>query len=310
MTVFSVGARPVDARYEHRPIFLDRKFLYRSPLERALLLPAALNLVDFRGFDVLHLHGDDWFLLRRPIPTVRTFHGSALREAQHAVRRGHRTFMYGIYGLEVLSSRLCDVALATGGDTASIYGTHEMVVPGVDEAVFHPGAKHPTPKIFFVGTWKGRKRGQFVYDAFVRDVLPRFPDAELAMACDYVPAHPRVTHDVTPDDATLAQRFRESWVFALASTYEGFGIPYLEALASGTPVVATPNPGASDVLDGGRYGVLASDDAFGAAIVDLLASPARREEAMARGLERARQYSWRASADRHRELYARVIRRA
>ncbi|MER3405656.1 MAG: hypothetical protein C4289_11280, partial [Chloroflexota bacterium] len=42
------------------------------------------------------------------------------------------------------------------------------------------------------------------------------------------------------------------------SAYEGFGRPYIEAMACGTPVVATPNPGALEVLEGGRYGVIVS----------------------------------------------------
>jgi phosphatidyl-myo-inositol alpha-mannosyltransferase len=39
-------------------------------------------LVKFKGFDVLHLHGDDWFYLRRTLPTVHTLHGSALRDSE------------------------------------------------------------------------------------------------------------------------------------------------------------------------------------------------------------------------------------
>ena len=45
------------------------------------------------------------------------------------------------------------------------------------------------------------------------------------------------------DDEELAREYRAAWVFCLPSSYEGFGIPYAEAMASGTPVVATPNPG-------------------------------------------------------------------
>ena len=41
-------------------------------------------------------------------------------------------------------------------------------------------------------------------------------------------------------DAELVDLYRSSWLFCLPSSYEGFGIPYAEAMANGCPVVATP----------------------------------------------------------------------
>ena len=70
------------------------------------------------------------------------------------------------------------------------------------------------------------------------------------------------------DDEALAEAYRRAWVFCLPSDYEGFGIPYAEALASGTPVVATPNVGARYVLDDGRAGVIVDLPELGRALVD------------------------------------------
>src|SRR6185312_4631455 len=149
-----------------------------------------------------------------------------------------------------------------------------------------------------------------VYEAFVRHVVPRHPDAELRMVSDFAPPHPNVVLERAPDDATLAQRFRESWVFALGSTYEGFGIPYLESLASGTPVVATPNDGARDVIGDTGAALLVDDAAFGVTLADLLADRARRERLAAAGLARASQFSWREVALHHRGLYLDACGRA
>jgi glycosyltransferase involved in cell wall biosynthesis len=307
VTMISAEPPPADARYNYRPFWPEARFLRQNWLARTFVLPGALNLFDFSRFDVLHIHGDDWFFFRRRLPTVRTLHGSALREAQHATSRKHRAFMYVVYGLEHLSVRLARSSVAVGHDAAALYGLHDVVSWGVDDTIFYPGPKLDRPRVLFVGTWMGRKRGSFVYDAFVRCVLPRFPDAELCMISDFCPEHPRVKWERLPSDRVLAQRFRESWVFALPSTYEGFGIPYLEALASATPVVATPNPGAVSVLEDGRHGTLAADDRFGEAIADLLGDDSRRAALAASGVRHATQHSWRAVALRHREIYLKAL---
>jgi glycosyltransferase involved in cell wall biosynthesis len=199
------------------------------------------------------------------------------------------------------------MALAVGKDAAEIYGLKNVVSNGVDKSVFFAGEKHPTPRILFVGVWNGRKRGRFVYETFLREVLPRVPDAELCMVSDYCPPHPSVVVVPFPNDATLAQLFRESWVFASASTYEGFGIPYIEALASGTAIVATPNSGSRDVLENGVYGMLAEDERFGSAIVDVLLDRNRRSALETRGLEHSSKYEWEAVAAHHRRLYLEVL---
>jgi phosphatidyl-myo-inositol alpha-mannosyltransferase len=308
VTVLSATDAPLDARYRVEKLFARTPWLSRHPLARILVLPALLNFVDFRRFDLVHFHGDDWFLVRRHTKTVRTLHGSALREAQNAARPALRAFYGGVYMLEHLSARLSSIAVAGGGDAATFYGLDRVVRYGVDDAFFFPGDKHQTPRVLYVGTWKGRKRGQFVYDSFLRDVLPRVPTAQLCMVSDYCPPHPRVLHELFPTDRVLAGLYREAWVFALGSTYEGFGIPYLEALASATSVVTTPNPGAREILGNGRYGVLADDAFFGTAIANLLLSDERRRSLEAAGLRRAAGYSWEAVAAEHRSLYVEVIR--
>jgi glycosyltransferase involved in cell wall biosynthesis len=96
-------------------------------------------------------------------------------------------------------------------------------------------------------------------------------------------------------------------VLCLPSTYEGFGRPYVEAMAAGTAVVASRNPGAIDVLDGGRYGVLADDDRLPEALVDLIERDEARQALERAGLSRARQYDWSVVADAYEALYARVL---
>jgi glycosyltransferase involved in cell wall biosynthesis len=307
VTVMSATPAPADARYRSERFLAAAPFFYRRPLPQYAVIPLALNFANFRRFDVLHLHGDDWFFVHRRIPTVRTFYGSALREAQHATKFARRALMYGVYGLERLSARICDLPLALGGDAASIYGLEDVIALGVDGEVFFPGEKHVAPRILFVGLWTGRKRGEFMFETFVRQVLPRVPNAQLVMVSDHCPSHPNVSAARFPDDRELARLFREAWVFASPSTYEGFGIPYVEALASGTPVVSTPNVGAREILGDGRFGVLAEDGDFGAAIAALLVDGERRRSMARAGLARASDYSWPAIARSHRDLYTELV---
>ncbi len=112
----------------------------------------------------------------------------------------------------------------------------------------------------------------------------------------------------TPDDAQLADLYRRAWVFAYPSTYEGFGLPYLEAMASGTAVVATPSAAAGRFLADGLGRIVADAD-FGSTVGDLLRDLAAREDLETQGRDAVAGYTWPAIARRHRELYEEAIAR-
>jgi len=110
-----------------------------------------------------------------------------------------------------------------------------------------------------------------------------------------------------PED-TLAVMYRLAGVFVFPSLYEGFGLPPLEAMASGTPVVTSNlsslpevagdaavlvDPYSAEAIADGMYRVLTDND---------LRSDLRR-----RGPERAKQFSWEASVRRVREIYGQVL---
>ena len=95
---------------------------------------------------------------------------------------------------------------------------------------------------------------------FHREVVPRLPDAQLWMVSDHCVETDRVRWFARPSDDELGELYSRAWVLAAPSLYEGFGVYYLEAMASDTMVVATPNPGSMYVLDQGRAGRLVQDD--------------------------------------------------
>jgi glycosyltransferase involved in cell wall biosynthesis len=98
----------------------------------------------------------------------------------------------------------------------------------------------------------------------------------------------------------LAELYRRATALVLPSRFEGFGVPVVEAMASGTPVVLSEDPALREVAgDAGVYG----DPAEG--VRRVLADRDRYRQA---GLERARLFSWRRSAELTVAAYRSVLR--
>jgi phosphatidyl-myo-inositol alpha-mannosyltransferase len=276
---------------------------------RTFRFALALRKVDWSGYDVLHAHGDDYWLWRRRVPRhVRTLHGSCFEEARtvRGLKEKARMVMLGFS--EVLASIVADATVVVSPGTRKwTPWVHQVIPNGVDTRRFRPDgtdrAGHPT--VLFVGTWNGRKRGRELAAAFAQ-VRRTLPDAELRMVTQDAPdrSGPGVTILGRLDDDALALEFRRAWVFCLPSSYEGFGIPYAEAMSSGTAVVATPNVGARYVSDEGHSAALVQLEGLAPALVGLLSDEDRRDHLARRGLDRARAFSLTTVVDSYERLYA------
>lgn len=302
VTVFS-GCAPSDgALYRTETIELlgaNRTFKFALKLRK----------VDWSRFDVLHAHGDDYWLWRRRVRAhVRTLHGSCFGEALRIKGARERLRMVLLGFSELLATAVADKSVAVSNNTRAWMPWVKTVIPnGVDLTRFHPGEKSEVPSILFVGTYRQRKRGKLLADVFERDVLPKAPDARLWMVAEDAPERPGVVVFGRLSDAELSDLYRRAWVFCLPSTYEGFGIPYVEAMASGVPVVATRNPGAVEVTDGGRVGVIADDAELGDVLERLLKSRDERNHLADAGSAWVRRYSLREVALSYEGVYARLL---
>ena len=274
--------------------------------------PLAVRRLDLSGFDVFHAHGDDHLRLGRPTPAhVRTMHGSCLSEALHIHGARERLRMVLLGLTEVVATVVADQTVLVSRDHATLVplGAPRHPQRRRHRAGSTPGPATSDPTIVFVGTYGQRKRGRLLMEVFEREVRPAVPDAQLWMVCSDAPDRPGVEVLGRLTDDELAERYRRAWVFCLPSTYEGFGVPYIEAMASGTAVVATPNPGAREVLGDGRYGRLSDEDGLGTALVDLLRDDGRRQTLAEAGLARSATYDWDRVAEAYERLYEELLSR-
>src|SRR5688572_7205838 len=109
-------------------------------------------------------------------------------------------------------------------------------------------------------------------------------------------------------DATLAILYRLARVFVFPSLYEGFGLPPLEAMASGTPVITSNVSSLPEVA--GDAAMLIDPyetDAIAGAMRRVLMDDRLRDDMRERGLARAREFSWGRSVRRVREIYDEVL---
>lgn len=109
------------------------------------------------------------------------------------------------------------------------------------------------------------------------------------------------------DKATL---FRTAQFFCYPSRYEGFGLPPLEAMASGTPVICSDAASLPEVVGSAAY-TLGPDDVegWGEALVQLASSPAERQRLSEDGLRRAAHFSWRKTALETADIYRETLSR-
>jgi glycosyltransferase involved in cell wall biosynthesis len=177
------------------------------------------------------------------------------------------------------------------------------------------------PYVLYVGNIKPHKNVERLIDAFDRLRHTGFDHLKLLIIGDEISKHPglrRAVHQhklhkwvrflgFVPIE-TLAALYRLAAVFVFPSLYEGFGLPPLEAMASRTPVVSSNASSLPEVVGDAAVLVDPYDpESIADGMRRVLTDADLRADLIARGLQRARAYSWEASVQRIHDIYEEVI---
>jgi glycosyltransferase involved in cell wall biosynthesis len=141
----------------------------------------------------------------------------------------------------------------------------------------------------------------------IGDEISKLPALRRAVHSHKLHKHVRFLGYLSDD--MLAILYRLASVFVFPSLYEGFGLPPLEAMASGTPVVTSNVSSLPEVTGGAAILVDPYEvDSIREGIQRVLTDPGLCEELRAKGIARSREFSWEASVARTREIYEEVAR--
>jgi glycosyltransferase involved in cell wall biosynthesis len=166
-----------------------------------------------------------------------------------------------------------------------------------------------TPYVLYVGTVEPRKNVDVLVRSFRRSAPPGWklliagklgwlsPEAKQQLLHD-IGDDGRVRLLGYVDDARLGSLYRHAALFVYPSSYEGFGLPVLEAMASGVPTITTDASALVEVAGGAARCVPLRDleAGLGEALVELTAAPAARDLLAAAGRARAAEFTWEAVA--------------
>jgi glycosyltransferase involved in cell wall biosynthesis len=287
------------------------------------------------GSDLVHYpyHNlpDNWQIGRQKL--VVTVHGAAAVEEP-------------VWGVDTGRAETIRQRLAAAGDrlihiiTVSAWAGQEIarqfdldpawITPihhGIDHRLFYPkptdeAATEKIPYILHVGPCSPRKNVATLVDAVAllrhrykqphRLILVGRDDGDrraMLARCAKLWIADAVQAIGVVDDARLADLYRGAACFVFPSLYEGFGLPVIEAMACGTPVITAAVTALPEVAGDAAHLLHNPQDAdaLATALCRMIEDRAWRQQWITRGLARAQHFTWQASAQQHLQLYGRLL---
>jgi glycosyltransferase involved in cell wall biosynthesis len=257
------------------------------------------------GEQLLH-HPLPALSLRAPCPQVVTVHDLAFLQQPELFAPGYRRWAALAHRRAV---RGADVVIAVSHTTALLVHEHWGLPDGRFVVAPHgPGQVREKPSraepglFLYVGDAEPRKRVDLLLAAYAsyRETAAEPLELVLAGASAAHAGAPGVRGEPDPDLAALHAR---AAALVHLATVEGFGLTVLEAMAWGTPVIAAPSEAVVELCEDAAVFVSGSRDDVAAALTRVGGDAALQADLRARGLERARAFSWERSARAHLEAY-------
>ena len=247
--------------------------------------------------------------LRSPCPVIVTIHDLSFeRGASMMSRRHRRIFRFVVPRAARHAVAVLTVSERSKRDITELYGVPAeriTVTPNGIDPVFRPGAPGTRDYVLAVGAIQPRKN-QLAALAAARAVgMPLVvagPEKDLGVARKLREGGATLRGYVSVEE--LAGLYRGAACLVQASHYEGFGLPVVEAMASGTPVVIVRDEALMEVA--GDAAIVVSDEDLAAGITRAIGD---REALVTAGLQRARSFSARAAAERTVAVYTSVLGR-
>lgn len=301
VNVYSHSPAPADARYRVLPIRLRALSLALRLLPglKRLWYPLCYRNLDMTGYDAVHIHGDGGFLRYGP-GFVRTFYGTAALERRHSPRARGKLAQAFSHWLEKREAARCPACAGISPHVAAhLPGVRTVIpcmLPGDPDAA--PSAKTPHPSLLFLGSRFSRKRGELALETFLA-LKKDFPGLRMA----YVgprgetsvlrgnPAYAGVDFLAGLPQEELRDLYRRSWAYLCLSSYEGFGVSIIEAMAHGCPVITTPHEGSDFLVRDGETGLVARAEDAARVAARLLGDAALRQRLAATALAEARRFA-------------------
>lgn len=234
-------------------------------------------------------------------PVVLTVHDlSTVLHAETQERARARHFARALLSKAKLASRVIVPSEAIAREVVEHLNVPLSKVRAIHHGVdarFTPGAGERRQFVLFSGAHGPRKGVETLLAA-----MPR--ETELVLAGPgHVPA-PGVKALGYVTDEELLRLYRTCAVLVLPSFYEGFGLPLIEAMACGTPCIASDDPALVEVSGGAALHFPRGDaGALKLLLARLLESAQLRAELSAKGIQRALNFRWSDCAAKHAEVY-------
>jgi glycosyltransferase involved in cell wall biosynthesis len=241
-----------------------------------------------------------------PCPAVLTVQDLSFeRDASLMGRRETAMFRFVVPRSAARASRVLAISQRTRDDLVELYRlppTKIVVTPLAYDPAFRPGGTRGA-YLLLVGSVEERKRPLLAADAAQaagRRLVVVGPERDAALAAELRRRGADMRGFVEHEE--LVRLYQEAAALVFPTRYEGFGLPVLEAMASGTPVVATPDAAVREV--GGDAVAYAEPETFVETVQRVLDDPDPWSRA---GVERARLFSWEETARRTVEVYREAL---